>query len=248
MNVQTLTLNAQEQALADLIRLARADHSILPGKDTARGVDLAGAYRIQTAIRGERVLKGYKFGLISPAKQEQMGISTPLYGPIYADMLQTKNISLSNFIAPRIEPEIALVLSQTVSPGDNIDIISQTISGYFVGVDILDSVWANYKFTAAEVVADNTSGGGFLLADQKNERMGTGLLQLFINGELQTEGHTDELGNPVERLQWLTGQVGELEAGTLIFLGSPAASIPAKAGRLQVIGPDGAQLVAQLLD
>jgi len=248
MNVKIVTLSPQEQELANLIRQARADRNTLAGRDTAREVDLAGAYRIQVANRGERVLKGYKFGLISPAKQEQMGISTPLYGPIYADMLQTKSVSLNNFIAPRIEPEIALVLGQAVGPGASADAISQAISGYFIGADILDSVWENYKFTASEVVADNTSGGGFLLASQMSEKMGTGLLRLFINGELQTEGHTDELGSPTERLHWLTRQVGELTAGTIIFLGSPAASIPARAGMLEVTGPNDMRLTAHLLD
>ncbi len=248
MNAQIATLSAQEQALCNLIRQARAARKTLPGRDASREVDLAGAYRIQAANRGERLLKGYKFGLISPAKQEQMGISTPLYGPIYADMLCGKRVRLDDFIAPRIEPEIALVLRAAVEPGAGEDAISRAIGGYSIGVDILDSVWADYKFTAAEVVADNTSGGGFLLADQKNERMVQGTLRLYLDGELQTEGHTDDLGNPVERLAWLARQVGGLPAGALIFLGSPAASVPAKAGALVVTGPDGGLLTAQLLD
>ncbi len=248
MNAQIVTLSAQEQALCNLIRKARKERKTMPGNDTSRGVDLAGAYRIQAANQGERILKGYKFGLISAAKQEQMGISTPLYGPIYADMLRGNSASLSDFIAPRIEPEIALVLREKVGSGAGKDAISQAIGGYFTGVDILDSVWANYKFTAPEVVADNTSGGGFLLAEQKSTQMGSGPLRLYINGELKTEGHTDALGNPVERLQWLTRQVGELAAGTIIFLGSPAASIPATAGTLKVTGPGDGLLTARLLD
>lgn len=243
-----MELSQAESHLAEQIQNARQSHSILAGTDQGRGVDLEGAYRIQAATQGERLLKGYKFGLISPAKQAQMGISTPLYGRIYADMLHSGTISLSGFIQPRLEPEIAVILGDDIPPEASVGQIAGAIGGYFLGVDILDSVWDNYKFTASEVVADNTSGGGFILGEQMSQNPPDGTLRLFLNGTLKTEGHIAELGNPIARLAWLAGRVGGLAAGMLIFFGSPAAATPAQVGVLEVTDAEGHVLTANLAE
>jgi 2-keto-4-pentenoate hydratase len=240
-------LTSEEQALHHLIQQARASKTPVEGKNGGYSVELAGAYRIQQASEGGRVLKGYKFGLISPAKQQQMGIDTPLYGRIYADMLRQNWISLADFVQPRVEPEIAAVLRDSISPNANADVVAQSVGGYFLGVDVLDSVWRDYKFTAPEVVADNTSGGGFLLAGRMSEHIEHGMLRLYLNGELQTEGHTDALGDPIQRLQWLAQQVGGLSAGMIVFFGSPAAAVPAKPGTLEIVGIEGHLLAAKIV-
>jgi 2-keto-4-pentenoate hydratase len=241
-----MALSTEEQALSQIIQQARDSKTPVAGKNGGRGVELAGAYRIQEALQSGRVLKGYKLGLVSPAKQQQMGISTPIYGRVYADSIYQKGVSLNDFMQPRMEPEIAAVLRDAITPVANAGVVSQSVGGYFLGVDILDSIWQDYKFTAAEVVADNSSGGGFLLSGRMSDQFSCGMLRLYLNGELQTEGHTDALGNPIQRLQWLAQQVGGLSAGTIVFFGSPAASIPLKAGMLEVTGPDGHVLIAKI--
>jgi 2-keto-4-pentenoate hydratase len=242
-----MELTEQEQALQDLVEEGRMNRTLAQGK-AHHSVDLPGAYRIQAARRGTRVLKGYKLGLVSPAKQQQMGLNTPIYGPIYADMLHQNGFSLTDFVQPRIEPEIVAVLRDDVPPDANAGMISQAVGGYFLGVDILDSVWQDYKFNVVEVVADNTSGGGFLLSGRMSEQMAGGMLRLYLNGNLQAEGHTDGLGNLVQRLQWLAGCFGGMAAGAIIFFGSPAAAVPAQAGTLEVTGPGGLMLVAKITE
>src|SRR5689334_19884820 len=136
-----------EQALLELIHQARADKTPVAGKNMQRGVSLADAYRIQDVAQGERILKGYKLGLISPAKQQQMGLETPIYGRIYADMLAQNRISMGDFIQPRMEPEIAVVLRDAILPDSSSGVVSQAVGGYFLGVDILDSVWRDFQFS-----------------------------------------------------------------------------------------------------
>jgi 2-keto-4-pentenoate hydratase len=242
-----ITLTTEEQVLADLIQHARATKTPIPGKDTARGVELSDAYHIQQANGHDRVLKGYKLGLVSPAKQAQMGIDSPIYGRIYADSIYQKTITLGDFVQPKLEPEIAVVLRDPIVPDASAGVVSAAIGGYFIGVDILDSIWQDYKFTAAEVVADNSSGGGFLLGGRMSDHWTGGTLRLYLNGDLQTEGHTEALGNPVQRLQWLAQEVGGLAAGAIVFFGSPAAAVPAKPGVLEVVGPDGDLLAAKII-
>jgi 2-oxo-3-hexenedioate decarboxylase len=241
-----VTLTPEEQTLRQAIHQARTSQTTIPGRDETRGVDLEGAYRIQ-AISGEgRLLKGYKFGLISPAKQAQMDLSTPLYGRIYHDMLLNNPASLQKFIQPKLEPEIALVLNQSVPAGADSGVAQQAIGGFFLGVDVLDSVWEGYRFSAPEVVADNTSGGGFLLGSRLISTLPGGTLRLYLNGALRTEGPIEALGNPAEQLAWLADRVGGLKAGQIIFLGSPAAAAPAEAGVLEVVDSSGYTLIAKL--
>src|SRR5205085_5448401 len=168
--------------------------------------------------------KGYKFGLISPAKQAQMGISAPIYGRVYSDMLLESPVHLSQFIQPRVEPELAVVLRDDIPAQASSETTRSAVAGVFLGVDFLDSIWEGYRFSIAEVVADNASGGGFLLGKQRLSEPLTGRLSLHLNGELLTEGPVEALLDIGERLSWLAKKVGGLKAGYVIFLCSPAAA------------------------
>src|SRR3712207_981714 len=70
----------------------------------------------------------------------------------------------------------------------------------FLGVDFLGSVWEGYRFSVSEVVADNASGGGFLLGDQALNGPLSGVLRMYLDGELVSEGSLQALGDVGERL------------------------------------------------
>lgn len=233
--------------LEDEVRRCRAERVTTTTRGSARGVSLETAYAVQREQWGARPLKGYKLGLLSPAKQQQMGIDTPIYGRIDAPMLLDGVVRLADFIQPRVEPELAVVLAADVAAGASPAAARAAVGGFFLGVDVLDSVWAGYKFSAAEVVADNTSGGAFLLGGRLLPELPEGELRLFLNGELLGAGPVSALGHPGERLSWLAAQVGGLLAGQTIFLGSPAAAQPAAPGLLELAGSDGLLLTAQLI-
>lgn len=238
--------DTRECALLEAIRQARAARSPIPSRGDAWGVDLAGAYRIQAAAGEGRAQAGYKLGLLSPAKQAQMGIESPIWGRAFADMLLEGEVSLSRFVQPRVEPELAVALGEAVPAGSTPGTARRAVGGTFLAVDVLDSVWAGYRFSLVEVVADNSSGGAFLLGPPLSGPP-HGDLRLFLNGGLRTEGPVAALGDPGERLAWLADQVGGLPAGALVFLGSPAAAVPAEAGVLEVTGPGSETLVARLV-
>ena len=230
-------MNLAEKNLLTRVREARASRTTIASQEEADGVGLENAYAIQATLAESRELKGYKLGLISPAKQSQMGISAPIHGRIYPEMLLKSPIHLSQFIQPKIEPELAVVLGAHLQAQASREAAQAAVSGVFLGVDFLDSVWEGYHFRLAEVVADNTSGGGFLRGEQPLREPLTGQLRLYIDGELVTQGPLEALGDIGERLSWLSAQVGGLQAGQVIFLGSPAAAAPVRPGRLELRGP-----------
>lgn len=230
--------------LLERVRQARTERHTVHKGDAEVGLE--SAYEVQAALGEERQLKGYKLGLISLAKQSQMGLDAPIYGRFYSDMLVESPVSLGSFLQPRFEPEIAAVLREDITPDATPGEASLAIGGVFLAVDFLDSVWEGYDFSITDVVADNASGGGFLLGERLLEAPAEGALRLYLDGEKISEGPLEAIGNPGERLVWLADEVGGLQAGQTIFLGSPAAAQEARPGTLEVRGPGGSVLMARL--
>src|SRR5579875_1409348 len=108
-------INPEEVALLEAVRSARAARCTVAGNRFHLAAHQA--YRIQEHLGAHRTVRGYKLGLVSPAKQAQMGITTPIYGRIYDDMLLKQPVvPLSRFIQPRFEPEIVILLGQDLPP------------------------------------------------------------------------------------------------------------------------------------
>src|SRR5436305_6244879 len=139
-----MKLTQAEESLLTRVREARTRRTTTTSQAEAVGVDLEGAYRIQATLGENRALKGYKFGLISPAKQAQMGISAPIYGRIYPEMLLESPVHLSQFIQPRLEPELAVVLRDDLPAHVSAEAARLVIDGVVVGVDFLDGIWEGY--------------------------------------------------------------------------------------------------------
>jgi 2-oxo-3-hexenedioate decarboxylase len=237
-------MSGGETALLERVREARAGRRTVAGKE--HEADLRSAYRVQRELAGEKQIKGYKLGLIGPAKQRQMGIDTPIYGRVFPEMLLESPVSLGRFIQPKFEPELAVVLGEDLPPEASPGAASRALGGIFLAVDFLDSIWEGYRFNIAEVVADNSSGGGFLMGERPLSDPFDGTLHMYLDGELIGEGSLGVLESWEERLSWLSGEVGGLQAGQVIFLGSPAAAAEVRPGTLELRGPRGSALVARL--
>jgi 2-keto-4-pentenoate hydratase len=175
-----------------------------------------------------------------------MGISNPIYGRVFADTLLEDPVDLSRFLQPRVEPELAVVLRDDLQPEASPGAAWLAVGAIVLAVDVLDSVWQDYRFDIADVVADNASGGGMLLGERALSYPLVGELRLYLDGELLTAGPVEELEPFAERLIWLAKEVGGLMAGQVIFLGSPAAALQARSGLLELQGPHGSTIVVRL--
>jgi 2-oxo-3-hexenedioate decarboxylase len=102
----------------------------------------------------------------SRAKQAQVGVSSPICGflPAAATLDLGEPLSVSSLIQPRAEPEIVFVLGRDLA-GTHVtvvDVLAAT-AGLAVGIEILDSRFRDYRFTMADVVADNTSAACYVV-------------------------------------------------------------------------------------
>ena len=124
------------------------------------------------------VVKLNKLGLTSVAKQRQMDVDEPLYGWLTDDMqLDTgQAVVCDRYIQPRCEPEIAFLLGADLS-GPHVlaaHVLAATAL-VFPAIDVLDSRFAGYKFTGADVIADNSSCAGFVFGGQGTDPRGIDL-------------------------------------------------------------------------
>jgi 2-oxo-3-hexenedioate decarboxylase len=128
------------------------------------------AYDIQFAIRARKEARGtriagLKMGLTSQAKMKQMNVENPLYGFLtdYGALPDGAEISVSNYIHPRIEAEIAIVTNRELKgPGCHIGQVLAATETVLPAVEVLDSRFIDFKFDLPSVVADNTSAASFV--------------------------------------------------------------------------------------
>lgn len=131
-----------------MIVRARRDRNTLVASEVA--IDSAHAYSVQRAVREElrpdEEVVGFKLGYTSEAMRQAMGINEPNHGPLLDSMVLTSPAHVRDLIQPKVEPEIAVRVD-----GQGL------IAGYLASLEVVDSVWSDYRFTWAHNTADGSS-------------------------------------------------------------------------------------------
>jgi 2-keto-4-pentenoate hydratase len=242
---------ADVQELADRLEKAVTERTAIdPLTDDVADLDLETGYAVQRVLReraGAQV--GWKLGVTSRAKQAQVGVSDPVCGylPGTGALDLGEPLRCGELIQPRAEPEIVFVLGRDLA-GEHVtgsDVLAAT-SGLAVGIEILDSRFRDYRFTMADVVADNTSAARFVVgtpvpAAGIDVRL-VGVL-LEKNGELvATASGAASLGHPAAAVAWLVRRLaasGEgLRAGQVVLSGGLTAATPVAAGDVVTVSVD----------
>jgi 2-keto-4-pentenoate hydratase len=205
------------------------------------------AYEVQDAVLAARVqdgavVTGAKLGLTSAAKQRQMHVDQPLYGWLTDGMALDvgQPLNCGRLIQPRCEPEIAFLMSRDLAgPQVTAAHVLAATAAVYPAIDVLDSRFAGYSFTLADVVADDASAAGFLLGGQATEPGGLDLrltgLVLEKNGELVgTAAGAAVLGHPAAAVAWLVRALADrgrgLAAGQVVLAGALTEAVPVAPG------------------
>jgi len=230
-----------EEALAQTLFAAQRERRLLdpPSDREPLGDDVA--YRVQEILLGLHreagaELSGYKVGFTSLAKQKQMGIDDPIFGFLTAAMeLPVGSLPLAGTVQPRLEPEIAFRLGADLGGPDvgRADVIAAS-SEVIAALELLDSRYRDFRFNLADVVADNTSAAGYLLAASGLPADSVDLLAEAVEfsvggGEPQRATGEAVQGDPAEAVAWLARRV-PLRAGQLILSGGMTVATPVAAG------------------
>jgi 2-keto-4-pentenoate hydratase len=196
------------------------------------------AYRVQAHVvdhrlrRGEHIV-GWKLGYTSAAMREQMGIDEPNLGPLSDRMILRIGDRLpDSVLQPRIEPEIALVLGRDSDGDHDAESVRGLVSSAHAALEIVDSVWCDYRFTWAQNTADGSSAAFVVLGDPLHVREPADVhVDLELNGVLVGEGRgADAMGNPYAALSWLNRQLlargVRLRAGDVVMTGGLTPAVP----------------------
>jgi 2-oxo-3-hexenedioate decarboxylase len=205
-------------------------------------LDLATAYQVQRELRSAAgQLAGWKLGVTSRAKQVQVGLSAPIFGflPAAGAVDLGERLDTAQLIHPRCEPEIVFTLGRDLEgPHVTAAEVIAASSGVAVGIEVLDSRYADYKFTMTDVVADNTSAARYVVGTPVNPQ-GIDLRLVGVvlekNGTVvATASGAAALGHPAAAVAWLARRLaatGEgLRAGEVVLSGGLTAAVPVAPG------------------
>jgi 2-keto-4-pentenoate hydratase len=249
--------NEIEQA-ADALWQARATTTpISPLRRWLAPDALDDAYAVQTINNQRRQLQGVrrigrKIGLTSVAVQKQLGVNQPDFGVLFDDILfegARADVSMATLMQPRIEGEIAFVVSEDITQANlpRSELIHK--AGYAAAAfEIVDSAVADWKITLADTVADNASCGAIVLG---LERKRLSEFDARLAGMVMTEDGAivslgvgaASLGDPLAAFAWLADKAVALgdpiRAGEIVITGALGPMVPFLAGkryRLEIAG------------
>jgi 2-oxo-3-hexenedioate decarboxylase len=222
----TITKGVDLEIVDYLYSAEKERREVVKVTDRYPELSFADAYSIQGKLIERREKDGarkigLKLGLTSKAKQEMMGVHEAIYGYLTHDMLalEWEPLEFSDFIHPKAEPEIAFFIDEDLQ-GTNVtaeDVLRVT---KFVApaIEIIDSRYLNFKFTLADVIADNCSSSKFLIGSKwmSPDDLDLGQLGMVMskNGQVvQTGSSAAVLGHPATSVAWAVNKLGEIGKG-----------------------------------
>ena len=228
------------QGIARAILGARAAGVPIPAESVPVGASEAYAVQeVLTAARlsaGERVV-GWKLGYTSLAMREQMGVDEANFGPLTDAMLVESGSDVGGrFTQPRVEPEVALRFGRDVEPGASRDDVLAAVASAHAALEIVDSVWTDYRFRIEDNTADGSSAAGVVIgAEIYLDRIAAVEVILTNNGREVGRGHgRDASGHPADGVVWLVDQLARrgdgLRAGDIVITGGLTAATVLGAG------------------
>jgi 2-oxo-hept-3-ene-1,7-dioate hydratase len=227
------------------------------------GMTMEDGYRINRAwmkikMRQGRTVIGHKIGLTSRAMQISSNIDEPDYGTLLDTMRYTcmagevLEIPAKNFIAPRVEVELAFILKQKLR-GPNITVQDVLAATDYVtpAVEIIDARIEQFDRETKkprkvfDTISDNAANGGIVIGDITTDaryRIDAQATNLpWVGAICRYNGVVEETGlaagvqgHPAVGIAWLVNKLFPwdeyLVAGEIVLAGSFTKPVPAKAG------------------
>ena len=228
---------------SQLVQAAETRTATTPFADEL-GVTVDAAYDIQdrTLELLDQPVIAAKLGLTSVAKQQQMNVSEALYGWMTESMTIDGSFARNRFIQPRAEPEIAFRTGADLAgPDVTAEQVLAATESVMPAVDILDSRFTGYKFTLADVAADNSSAGGYVIGEPLAISSDLSLTGCVFekNGEIvATAAGAAVMDHPAEAMAWFVRKLHQrgrtLPAGSLVLAGAWTAAFAMEPGDVVV--------------
>jgi len=221
------------------------------------GMTIEDGYRINRAwmqlkLAEGRTVIGHKIGLTSRAMQVSSQIDEPDYGTLLDNMRytctpdQVLDIPFANFIAPRVEVELAFILKNDLrGPQVTVEQVLDATDYVTPAVEIIDARIEQFDRHSKvmrkvyDTISDNAANAGIVLCAAQVDPLTTDLpwcgAVLRQNGVVEETGLAAGVqGHPAIGIAWLAHKLapwGEhLQAGEIVLAGSFTKPAPAKMG------------------
>lgn len=226
---------------------------------------LQAAYAIQQLNIQRRIdagarLVGRKIGLTSVAVQRQLGVDSPDFGALLADMAvgDGEEIAASRLMQPKAEAEIALVLERDLRHERHTvaDLIGATAYA-LPAIEVVGSRIANWDIRLVDTVADNASSGLFVLGTRpvKLSRLdlaGCGMSMERAGDPVSVGVGAACLGNPLNAAVWLADTLARLgtplRAGDVLMTGALGPMVAVRPGDVFTAHIEGLGAVSAIFD
>jgi 2-oxo-3-hexenedioate decarboxylase len=245
------------RAIADQVMSALAGRRQIPTfSSRPSGLTLAEAYRVTPLLRasfearGEKIT-GRKIGFTNREMWKTYGVQSPVWG--YAtdrtthQLAQTPVMNVADFVEPRIEPEIMFGLKAAPLPDMPEAALLDCIEWVCLGFELVQSIFPDWKFAAADTVAANGVHGALLVGtrhaiaprkDAWRRELAGFTVELSCDGRLsQRGGGALVLDSPLLALRHLVALTAQdahnppLGAGEIISTGTLTLPMPVAAGQ-----------------
>jgi 2-oxo-3-hexenedioate decarboxylase len=240
----------------EVIAAIDARRQIAPFSARAGGLTQDEGNRIRPLLRkafearGEKIA-GRKVGFTNRRIWPEYGVNAPNWGYVtnrtLHDLADTPSLPASQFIEPKIEPEIMFGLAAAPSPQMDEATLLDCVEWIALGYEIVQSIYPNWKFSAPDTAASNAMHGALLVgkrhpvAPRKRELLREMIdfkVELLCDGEVMDRGDaTNVLDGPLKVLAYLTDMLSRdphnppLAAGEILSTGTLTRALDIKSGQ-----------------
>jgi len=232
--------------LAGALERARESRcGIAAPSDSYPWLTIDDAYAVQLSVVHARieagaVIRGYKVGLTSKAMQSQFGIDQPDFGHLLDDMFlpDSQPITAADYLQPRVEPEIAFVMSHELSGPVDVEQAEAAVDHVLPCLELIDSRIENWRVKLVDTIADNAAAAGVILGARpaKLSQLDLAAVSCHIEaGSYHDHGlGSAVMGSPINAVVWLANTLGargvSFAPGDVILAGALTAAKPVSAG------------------
>lgn len=239
---------AQIAALAERVEAAQIGvRAMRKLTDEHPDMTLADAYAVQLELRRRYLAQGrrqtgWKAGLTSKAKMDQMGVRVPSIGFLLDSMARPEGsaVRTDDLVHPRVECEIGFVTkARLAGAGVTREEVIAATDFVVPALEIIDSRYSGFKFDLQSAVADNSSSARYVMGGCARRAAELDLAALEVvfekNGvPVATAVSAAVMGHPANAVALVVKVLDdlgeELPAGSFVMSGGITEAIAVQAG------------------
>ena len=245
-----------ERVASEVVATIRSGRQIPPFTMRPEGLSIDEAYRVTSLVNRQRegsgeVAIGRKIGFTNRTLWQRYNVHAPIWGYMYESTVHELRASgscrVGAFAEPLIEPEIVFGLARAPESWMDEDALLSCIGWIAHGFEIVQTIYPEWRFSAADTVAANGLHGALYIGER--HQLGANLVEwqrvladfqitLSCDGQLVANGHSsDVLGGPVLALGHLVRLLAQdptnppLRANEIVTTGTLTDAMPIKPGQ-----------------